>query len=106
MSGHHVPGLRTCLKEQRADLFAFHKMIEMDYPPIAAMPVLVFFVGFEGYSPEQSPEADHPAAVLRFNDMVDATARDSQFMKLIREHHMEQQWDQFVAFGKQLKSPN
>jgi hypothetical protein len=94
------------VKEQRADLFAFHKMIEMDYPPIAAMPVLIFFAGFEGYSPEQSPEADHPAAVLRFNDMIDATARDAQFMKLIRERHMEQQWDQFVAFGKQLASPN
>jgi hypothetical protein len=91
-------------KEKRADLFAFHKMIEMDYPPIAAMPVLVFFLGVEGFSPEQSADADHPSAVVRFNDMITATEQDSEFQTLIQKHHMEQQWEQFVSFGKQLQS--
>lgn len=92
------------VKEKRADLFAFHKMIEMDYPPIAAMPVLVFFGGIEGFSPEQTPSADHPSAVVRFNDMIEATKEDAEFMDLVKEHHLEQQWDAFVAFGRQLQS--
>lgn len=92
------------VKEERADLFAFRKMIEMDYPPLAAMPVLVFFVGFEGPSPEQTPEGDHPAAVVRYNDMIDATTKDTAFMELIRDHHMEATWDQYVALSKQLQN--
>ncbi|MGA9471736.1 MAG: hypothetical protein WBV36_04690 [Terriglobales bacterium] len=91
-------------KEQRADLFAFHKMIEMEYPPIAAMPVLVFFLGFEGFSPEQSPDADHPSAVVRFSDMIDATEKDLEFMKLIRQHHLEPQWHAFTALATQLQT--
>jgi hypothetical protein len=92
------------VKENRADLFSFHKMIEMDYPPIGAMPVLVFFLGFEGPSPEQSADADHPSAIVRFNDMIDATEQDSEFMELVHNHHLEQQWGAFVAFGKQLQT--
>jgi hypothetical protein len=91
-------------KEQRADLFSFHKMVEMDYPPMAAMPVLVFFLGFEGFSPEQSPDADHPSAVVRFSDMIDATKRDSEFMNLIKQHHLEPQWDAFTALATQLQT--
>jgi hypothetical protein len=91
-------------KEERADLFAFHKMIEMDYPPLAAMPVLVFFLGIEGYSPEQSATADHPAAFVRFNDMIDTTKGDSSFMDLIRQHNLQQEWNQFVTVGKQLQA--
>jgi hypothetical protein len=91
-------------KEQRADLFAFHKMIEMDYPPLAAMPVLVFFLGLEGSSPEQSFNADHPAAVVRFNDMISTTEGDSEFQELIHQHNFDQQWAEFVLFGKQLQA--
>jgi hypothetical protein len=91
-------------KEQRADLFSFHKMVEMDYPPMAAMPVLVFFLGFEGFSPEQSPDADHPSAVVRFGDMIDATKRDSEFMNLIKQHHLEPQWDAFSALAAQFQT--
>lgn len=93
-------------KEERADLFAFEKMIEMGYSPIGAMPVLVFFLGVEGYSPEQTLEADHPSAVVRFNDMIAATEKDSKFMEIIHTHHIEEQWGKFVALGKQLQNVN
>ncbi len=92
------------VKEERADLFGFQKMIEMGYPPVAAMPILVFFLGVEGYSPEQTADADHPSAVVRLNDMIDATKQDSELMELIHEHHMEQQWEAFVTLGKQLEA--
>ncbi|HWY67789.1 MAG TPA: hypothetical protein VNX88_03940 [Terriglobales bacterium] len=90
-------------KEERADLFGFRKMVEMDYPPMAAMPVLVFFVGIEGFSPEAlGDDDDHPAAVVRFKDMIDETEKDSAFMKLINEHHLETQWNAFKALGGQF----
>jgi len=89
-------------KEKRADVFAFRKMVTMDYAPMAAMPVLVFFLGVEGFSPETSPNADHPAAVLRFEDMIEATKSDSEFMNLIRQHHMEVQWNAFTALATQF----
>jgi hypothetical protein len=91
-------------KEKRADLFGFHKMVEMDYPPIAAMPVLVFFLGVEGFSPEASGDndQDHPSAVVRFSDMIDATKADSEFMNLIRQHHLQTQWEAFTALAGQF----
>ena len=91
-------------KELRADLFAFRAMMSMNYPPIAAMPVLMFFVGVEGFSPEQTSDADHPAAVVRFNDMIAATKNDPEFMKNIQAHHMEQGWQQLEQLGKILES--
>jgi hypothetical protein len=103
VSGEVTPA-EQIVKEKRADLFAFHKVVEMDYPPLAALPVLMFFGGIEGFSPEQSANADHPAAVVRLNDMIEATKQDTEFMDLIREHHQEQQWDAFLAYNAQLQS--
>jgi hypothetical protein len=71
---------------------------------MAAMPVLIFFLEVEGFSPEQSPDADHPSAVVRFSDMIDATKSDSEFMSLIKQHHLEHQWDAFTALAKKLQT--
>lgn len=100
---HEVTPAEQSEKELRADLFAFRKMISMDYPPMTAMPVLVFFMGVEGFSPEQTDAADHPAAVVRFEEMISATKDDPEFMPLIKAHHMEQQWQQFEELGKMLQ---
>lgn len=91
-----VTPAEQAVKERRADLFAFRKMIQMGYPPLAAMPVLMFFMGIEGFSPEQTPDADHPAAVVRFEDMITFTNDDPEFMKVVKQMHKEEEWDSFV----------
>jgi hypothetical protein len=98
---HEVTPNEQVTKERRADLFGFRKMIEMDYPPVAAMPVLVFFLGVEGFSPEMLG-TDHPAAAVRFEDMVRETENDSEFKSLINGHHLQSQWDAFKALSKQF----
>jgi hypothetical protein len=84
-------------KEARADSFAFQKMIEMDFTPIGALPVLLFFSGIEGFSPELTSNADHPAAICRFEEMIEYTDRDPEFKTTINKLHKEPEWQAFEA---------
>jgi hypothetical protein len=91
------------VKEARADTFAFQKMLEMGYTPTAALPVLIFFGGIEGFSPEAGPSADHPAAILRISEMIKAADEDPQFINSLRRIGKLQAWRAFEAQLKQYE---
>jgi hypothetical protein len=89
------------LKEARADSFGFQKMMEMGQNPFGAVPVLLFFGGIENFSIEQTVDADHPAAILRFDEMIEYATSDPSFLSALKKLHKEEEWQ---TFRTQLKA--